>query len=40
MALASRRYRVERDGSAVRTHATALWAEAQARGRLLVYFRR
>jgi FkbM family methyltransferase len=33
-------HRVERDGSAVRTHATALWAEAQARGRLLVYFRR
>ncbi|HSP96719.1 MAG TPA: FkbM family methyltransferase [Candidatus Dormibacteraeota bacterium] len=33
-------YRLERDGSAVRTHATALWAEAQARGRLLVLFRR
>ena len=33
-------YRLERDGSAVRTHPTALWAEAQARGRLLVLFRR
>ncbi|MBX3025571.1 FkbM family methyltransferase [bacterium] len=33
-------HRLERDGSAVRTHATALWAEAQARGRLLILFRR
>lgn len=33
-------HRLERDGSAVRTHPTALWAEAQARGRLLVLFRR
>lgn len=33
-------HRLERDGTAVRTHATALWAEAQARGRLLVLFRR
>lgn len=33
-------HRIERDGSAVRTHASALWAEAQVRGRVLVYFRR
>ena len=33
-------HRIERDGSVVRTHASALWAEAQARGRLSVFFRR
>ena len=33
-------HRIERDGSVVRTHASALWAEAQARGRLPVFFRR
>jgi hypothetical protein len=33
-------HRIERSGSAVRTHASALWAEAQVRGRILVYFRR
>ena len=33
-------YRIEPDGSVVRTHASALWAEACARGRALVLFRR
>ncbi|MFN8641685.1 MAG: FkbM family methyltransferase [Candidatus Binatia bacterium] len=31
-------YRIERDGSVVRTHAAALWSEAQARGRMPVFF--
>jgi FkbM family methyltransferase len=33
-------HRLARDGSAVRTHPSALWAEAEARGRLLILFRR
>lgn len=33
-------HRIERDGGVVRTHATALWSEALARGRLSVCFRR
>ena len=33
-------HRVERDGRAVRTAAAVLWSEAQARGRLAVFFRR
>lgn len=33
-------HRVERDGRAVRTPAASLWAEAQARGHVAVFFRR
>lgn len=33
-------HRIERDGRTVRAAAATLWAEAQARGRLMLFFRR